>query len=454
MKKSVLNRFSTVKNAFPISLPPKKRVLKHSMIGLEAEFFIIDDSGNISHSADDILERCDAAKKECSKNLIEINSDPSKIITGAMGSMLDRTELLVAAMEKSGNLLYACGTYPGSFNPSIRGDRSYEAQGRILGRDRFKIAGRCAGFHCHYTLPRGMFDRISKRLNIFLNSRVSRSFVGSYNMMVAMEPVFSTFSQSSPFYQGKLYGKSSRTIFYRGGRVFGQDGLYGKFQEFGGLPSYKHTIFDIMHLADNRFREWTAAIKGIGMNMRTIAAYGSVLDTDWSPIKINPQGTMELRGMDMNRFDVLASLAVSMKFLSKHIHDNYTSVVESDTAIREPFKVEGNRILIPPHGHLYHVLQRESALYGMGSDAVRDYCSRFLKLSSRTLPADRKKFLRPLKDMVDRRSTMSDDIISMAKHMGYVDSIPRRVASEIALKISDGMQKDIDKTRRLISGLS
>lgn len=424
------------------------------MLGLEAEFFIIDSSGKISHVADDILRRFGGAKKECAKNLIEVNSDPSVVVTGTMNDLLERVEYIMEIMERSDKVLYPYGTYPGAFSPRMRRDKKYAVKSRILGAQRFKIAGRCAGFHCHYTLPRGMFDAISKRLNMFVKSRVSGSFVGSYNMMIAMDPVFSTFSQSSPFYQGRFYGKSSRMIFYRGGSVFGHEGLYSRFQKFGGLPSYNHTVFDIMHLADNRFSDWSRAVKGIGMKVKAITMYGSVLDTDWSPLKINPHGTVELRGMDMNRFGILASLSVLMKFVSKHIQDGSVSVVESDAAVREPFKVEGGRILIPPHGHLQGVLQRDSAIYGMDSPYVKDYCSRFLRLASRILPADRKKFLRPLKDMVDYESTVSDEIMSVARKMGYGDEIPNSAAAELALKVSAGMQRDIGDTRRLVSNLS
>ncbi|MBI2578879.1 MAG: hypothetical protein HYW26_04155 [Candidatus Aenigmarchaeota archaeon] len=433
----------------------RKRSLKHHMIGLEAEFMIIDSDGNVSHSADKILEKIPGnAKKECANNMIEIDTFPSRTITGTMHDMLERTQQLLDAMEKMGYMPYFYGTYPGKFSPSMRKKGGYGIKEKIFGKERFKIAGRCIGFHCHYTLPRGMFDYISKHLKIFIKSRISQTMVGSYNMLVAMDPVFTTFAQSSPYYEGRLYGKDSRLMFYRGSRIFGVDGLYSDFHDFGGLPPYHHTLLDIMHLIDDRFREWSLLIKKLGINIKTLALYGSVLDTNWSPVKINPNGTFEMRGMDMNRFEVLASLAVTMKFILKSIHEDYVNVVDSDIAIREPFKMEGDRIFIPPYSYVYNVLQRDSALYGMESPDLRLCCSRFLKLASKILPSDRKKFLKPLKEMVQKKKTVSDEIISEARKIGYKESLPNKAAADIALRISRNIEKDIENTKKLVSRLA
>jgi carboxylate-amine ligase len=147
MKDTIESAISSVKSRLPLG---GRRPLKHSMLGLEAEFFIIDGSGGVSHSADRFLKSVPSAKKECARNLVELNSDPGRIITGAMGSLLDRTESLIAAMERSGHSLYPFGTYPGSFEPQMRTDRPYRVKGRILGEERFKIAG--CKFPCHLSL--------------------------------------------------------------------------------------------------------------------------------------------------------------------------------------------------------------------------------------------------------------------------------------------------------------
>ena len=296
--------FSEFEEDLKKALGIRTRVLKHHLLGLEAEFMILDSNGHIAHSADKLLKRTDAAKKECAKNMLEIAAPPSQDVEGTARNLVERAQSLLDAAEKTGYSLYPYGTYPGAFLPSMRREGAYGIKERIFGKEKFKIAGRCAGLHCHYTLPRGMFDRISKHLKLFINSKLSRSFVGSYNMLIAMDPALSTFAQSSPYYQGKFYGKDSRIMFYRGSKIFGVDGLYTGFQDFGGLPHYKHTLIDVMHIVEDQFREWSALMKNLGINAKVLALYGSVLDTNWSPVKINPLGTLEMRGMDMNRLEI------------------------------------------------------------------------------------------------------------------------------------------------------
>ncbi len=430
-----------------------KKPLKHHMVGIESEFMILDSSGRVANDADAILKASgNAVKKECAKNMLEIDALPSRAAGGTMQNTLDRTQQLLDVMEKTEHNLYFCGTYPGKFTPVMRTEEPYNVKREIFG-ERFPIAGRCIGFHCHYTLPRGMLDYLSRRLKIFVKSKISQSLIGSYNMIIAMDPALTAFAQSSPYYQGKMYGKDARMMFYRGSRIFGVDGLYTDYQDFGALPEYKHTLVDIMHLVEDRFREWTVLVRRLGINVKTLALYGSVLDTNWSPVKINPIGTFEVRGMDMSRFETLASLSAVIKYVLKSINENYITVVDSDIAIKEPFRVEGHRIFIPPYSYVHNILQRDSALYGMQSPSMRFYCSRLLKLAAKTMPRNRRKFLRPLKRMIDRKCTLSDEIILKARRMGYRDTISDRGAAELALKISGGVQKDIEKTRRFVAQL-
>ena len=108
---------------------------------------------------------------------------------------------------------------------------------------------------------------------------------------------------------------------------------------------------------------------------------------------------------------------------------------------------------IPPHFYISEFLQRESALYGMRSPSIQFYCTEFIKLCSKFLPEDRKKFLKPLRKMVKKKKTFSDEIILMAKKMGCHQTIDNASAAELAIKISDGMKRDINTTKKMIKGL-
>src|SRR3989344_14974 len=158
--------------------PKEKKPLKIHLLGLESEFMILDNKGRVSNSADSILRKAgDYAKKECARNML----------------------------EKDGCTLHSFATYPGKFMPSMRKYGEYRIKEKIFG-DRFSIAGRCVGFHLHYSLPRGVLRGKNKQIMLFSDSKLSRSMMNGYNILIAMDPVLTTFTQSSPFYEGRLHG--------------------------------------------------------------------------------------------------------------------------------------------------------------------------------------------------------------------------------------------------------
>ena len=111
--------------------------------------------------------------------------------------------------------------------------------------------------------------------------------------------------------------------------------------------------------------------------------------------------------------------------------------------------MEGDRIYIPPYSYVSSVLQLNSSLYGMESPMTRHYCSKLLNLAAKTMPSGMKKFLRPLREMLQKKRTVSDEIMREAKRMGYKEKIPKDAAAELALKLSENTQKDIDRTGKL-----
>lgn len=428
---------------------------KKYLIGIETEYFVLDSEGRISNKADTIIQelaKLGTVKKECAKNMTEVISRPTEIITGAAHDILEKMKAVLEVAEKNDLKIFNYGTYPGRFNPDMRRDGAYHIKEKIFGPNMWKIAGRCVGFHCHYTLVSGLFSKLRKNVKILLQSGKNQAFVDSYNMLIALDTIFSTFLQSSPFYQGLYYGKDSRMMLYRGN--LGINGLYTKFPEFGALPEYKHVITEIMYLAESRFEKWDKLMKKRGIFINTRRLYGSIYDVNWSPVKVNPIGTFELRGMDMNRFELLVSCGVLMKHVLGSIHKRDIAVIVDKLAIKEPFMAEGDKVYLPPFSYLNSILQKNSAMKGMDDREVRSYCNRFLKFVSVLLPKDRKKFLRPFQKMVSSRKTLSDEIIREAKKMGIRKTISREDAAELSLKIAEKIFGDIQKTKKLVEHLS
>src|SRR3989338_6942835 len=417
----------------------EKKPLKISLTGLEIELFLINNKGQIANNADALIKKIKKGssanvKKECALNLIEIATLPNKTVPNTMTCLLDELQNLNDTTQKEGIMLLPLGAYPGSFAPSMRQDKHYKIKESIFGKNRFKIAGRCAGFHYHYTLPRGIFDDQLRVLKLMVRSKIKDSLVNSYNMMIAADPALTTFMQSSPFYQGKYIGKDSRMIMYRGGKYLkSKDGLYANLQEFGGLPPYRLTALDIMDIITTRYELWKSYIKSLGLNIKVLSLYGSILDTTWNPIKINPNVTLEQRGMDMNHLVNIAGISVALRFVLKKLQEEFYTVVPSEIGIKEPFRIEKDAIYIPPSFYVRRELQFKAAYDGLDSDLIYHYCKRFLNLAKSFMPKNRLIFLDTLQEMLKKRKTVSDDILDYAAKKGFKKSkeIPNRLSAEI-----------------------
>lgn len=437
-----------------------KKPLKKSLTGFEIELFTIDSQGKIVNAADDILNKAKkggsmSIKKENSLSMIEVASYPNEMIPDAMNHLLDELEHAIQIAEKFGALLCPLGLYPGRFSPIMRNDLKYEIKKSIFGKQKYKIEARCAGFHCHYTLPRGIFDSQIRALKLLVRSKIKDSFVNSYNMMIAADPALTCFMQSSPFYQGEYMGKDSRIIMYRGGEALNNNaGLYADFEDFGGMPHYKSTTLDIMDLITTRFQKWKSYIKSLGLNIKVLSLYGSTLYTTWGPVRISPHGTLEQRGMDMNHPKYIISMGVLIKFILKKLQEEHYAVIPSEIGIKEPFKAEKDVIYIPPYSYVGNTLQRLSAYKGLDSDIIYNYCRRFLKFAASIMPKDRLRLILPLKYMLERRKTISDEIIDCAKKSGFKRNdkkISSKLSAEISLSHSERLIKEIEEARRMIN---
>lgn len=443
-------------NLYPPCMPDVKKLNKTLRFGIEFELFTLDQDGFMIDGADRLIARVRKEfpkiqiKRECAKNMIEIITPPHTEVPDAMILVLDDFQNVIKSAEKEKIILYAYGTYPGSFMPKMQPDRRYVAQEKILGKQRYLIAGRCIGLHFHFSLPWGVFDDIEKVVKPLLHSRNIISMLNVYNLCIAMDPALTAFSQSSPFYQGKRMGKDARVIAYRGGNVLNYPGgLYANLPTFGALQQYKSTNTDMLHLISERFSEWKEILSKIGYNIYSFLKYGSILDSAWNPVKINPHGTMEIRGTDMNHPDVVVAIAVLLKFIVKGIQEQYIQVVSSDMAIGKPFHFDGERIYIPPNSYVVNELQRLSAYEGLESEQVYRYCEALLQLGKKFIPEDRLPLLAPLENFLKQRKNASDRIIAEAARFEISgDSISPKKAAELALSLSKDLYAEVEVTKQ------
>jgi hypothetical protein len=432
------------------------KAIKNLKCGIELELFTLDEKGYVINGANQIIKRVKKEfpevliQQECAQNLIELITSPNLEIPHAIFKVIDDLEKVLIIAKKEKIILYACGTYPGIFTPKIYKKARYTAQQKIIGKERFLIAGRCAGLHLHYSLPWGVFDEISKIIKPLINSKNKQSMVNIYNLCIAMDPALTTLAQSSPFYQGQHIAKDSRVVVYRGGDVFKYpNGLYADLPKFGALQGYKTTNTDILHLISERFEHWKKIIKRVGYDFLTFTKHGSILESSWNPVRINAHGTMEIRGMDINYPEITIAIGIIAKYVIKEIQEKYLIVESSDKGIESPFKRDGNKIFIPPDSYVINTLQPKAAYEGLKNDDIYKYCLGLINLAKEFIPAEKNIFLESINKIMAERKTISDKIIEKAEAMGIniKKEMSSTQAANLALVLSSDLYNEISIAR-------
>ncbi|MFH1664410.1 MAG: hypothetical protein ABH986_06460 [archaeon] len=443
-----------------MNMKTKNSPLKKSLIGLETEFFLLNENGFMVSKADEILESMKKTNssviKECAKNMIELGVFPSEKIYKISMNYLDELQELIDSAEKHSLMLYPLGTYPGSFEPEMRREGLYGIKQKIFGENKFKIAGRNIGFHFHYTLPRGVFDKKTKELKQTKKSKITESMVNAFNLMLAVDPVMATLLQSSPFYQGKYYGKDSRMIWYRGGKLLqNPDGLYANMNEIGQLPSYIHTGTDLIARTENTFKAWEKELIKAEIPKKRMKEYSGKLAVGWPPLKINLHGTLEQRGMDMNHPKYILGASVLISAVLREIFQEFLEVKPSDFGMHDPFKLEGNTIHIAPNTIVREKLQLLSAKKGLESKEIKKHIKGFVKLSKNFMLPEEKKAVKPLMNIIERNATVSDVWIKRVKKAGFSlnEIVPNDLFAEMALKSCRQLKKSMDKTKRTFEAI-
>jgi len=431
-------------------------------VGMELELFLLDEDGNVVFDADKIIKLTKKIsekvyiKHECAKNMVELGARPDPNPQKTLKDMFINVENILVTAEKEGYILLPLGAYPGEFNPDMRNNISYKIKKQIFGEKRFQIAGRVCGFHYHYQLPFHIPFIQSISVLQFLDLKYVHNLLNGFNFMIALDPALNCFMQSSPFYQGEYIGKDSRTIVYRGGKILKYDkGLYSEYQEFGALQGYKYSIFDIIEMIREMFERWTKGIKGLGINIKTLSLYGSTLGTSWNPVKINKLGTLEQRGSDMNHPKNIIAATAMMKYIMKMIYEKELEITPSQIGNENPFKIDGRKLYVPEEKYLINILQVQSAYKGMESQVVYNYCLELYRLAEKAMPSKKKYLLDPLKEMLDKKMTVSDEILAFARKRGWKNGeiLSKQIARDIAKQHASRLFKELVLSRKYLEDI-
>ena len=359
-------------------------------IGLEQEFFLVDQRGRLSDLADPFLRRCHEAaqtvgldsrcfKPECVKSLVEISTSPSSGLVDLAENYLSNLNLALEVALELGLALYPLGTYPLPTRPVVRNDPGYSVQASTIGHNRFLSAGRCAGTHLHIELPAGT---IWPGVKVALDApaAVRDELIGLYNLATALDPALVALARSCPFYEGGMDGLATRIVHYRG--VFGLDGLYTNLQEVGALSAYATRVEDLIDQERARYRAWFAAMDLAGVERRLFASTGGDLHrASWNPVRLTHHGTLEIRSMDSNFPEVILGVCALIYGAVERVRSERLKVRPSPDV--RTLELEGDVLLVPHFSYLSGELLSAAVTGGVNDHRIKSYLDSFVGFAER-----------------------------------------------------------------------
>jgi hypothetical protein len=336
------------------------RLLDRS-IGMEQEFFLVEESGEPSVRADEFLERCRERSDreghggaaclapEWVRGVVEVNTPPVRSLADLEGKYAENVRLAVRSAREIGLRLYPLGTYPLPLKPAVRDEPDYQVQARTVGPERFMDAGRCAGTHLHLGLPDGTVDTESG-ISPGAPEAARRELLDLYNLATALDPALIFLTRSCPFYEGAAPGIAPRTARYRGSEAFDWEGVYRDLPEVGALQPYAQSPAHLIEQQFDRYRAWLAAMERAGVDLALfLESGGDLLRPAWNPVRLNRQGTLELRGMDSNLPGATFAAVELVLLAAERVVREGLTVTPDDVS---SFEVSGGRLLVPGFGHL------------------------------------------------------------------------------------------------------
>ena len=359
-------------------------------VGLEQEFFLVEGSGRPSERADEFLERCKAVTEEESGSaacfapefvlgLVEVNTPPVYALSDLEHEYAQNLKLALRTAGSLGLRLYPLGTYPLPLQPAVRDGLDYRVQVGTVGPERFVDAGRCAGTHLHLELRPGTVDE-GAAISATASEDAREEVLGAYNLATALDPALIALTRSCPFFEGRATGLAVRTVHYRGNAVFGWKGVYAGLPHVGALLPYADDAEHLIKQQFDRYEAWLDAMDRAGVERRYFAeAGGDLLRPAWNPVRLNRQGTLELRGMDSNFPEVTLTAAAMILCAAERVRSDGLEIVPDKGVLA--FEVTGDTLRVPDFDRLNGELLYAAVARGMDDETVSTYLDSILDLA-------------------------------------------------------------------------
>lgn len=388
-------------------------------IGLEQEFFLVDESGDLSHRGDEFLQGCHLMAQaqglnpqyfvpEFVKSMIEINTPPAYSGTELAIEYLKNLKLALAVARQMDLRLYPLSSYPLHIMPVMRDRPNYHIQARTVGYDRFLHAGKCTGTHLHLEVPPGVID---PHVTVSYNSTAQEreELLNIYNLATAFDSALISLGRACPFYEGEAIGLAAHTIRYRGSDIFGWEGVYTALQPVGGLMPYAETVESLVQQQFSRYYAWLEALDKAGIERhRFLEAGGSLLKSAWNPIRLNKLGTVEIRCIDSNYPSVILAIVALVEKAAHRVRSEQLKVKPGKDVYT--FELEGNYLWVPDFDYLNGELLYAAATEGVKHPQVKAYVDSILQFAI-TDGGEGAKYLTKLRNQLDKYHTIEGDIL-------------------------------------------
>jgi carboxylate-amine ligase len=388
-------------------------------IGLEQEFFLVDEAGNLSDRADDFLRGCQLIAQaqglnpnyfvaEFVKSMVEINTSPADTAKELAQVYLKNLKLALVVARQMGLRLYPLSSYPLHTMPVMRDHPNYHIQARTVGYEKFLHAGKCTGTHLHLEVPPGVID---PRVAVSYNSTsIEREeLLNIYNLATACDSALIALTRACPFYEGQAIGLAAHTIRYRGSETFGWEGVYTHLQPVGGLMPYAEDVEGLVEQQFARYYAWLQAMEKASIKPNLFKeAGGGLLKSAWNPVRLNKLGTVEIRCIDSNYPSVILAVITLLEQAAYRVRCEKLTVKPAKGM--QIFELVGNHLYVPDFEYLNGELLLTSATEGIKNPKVRAYVDSILQFAS-ALGGEGANFLAKLSNHLDQYQTIEASIL-------------------------------------------
>jgi gamma-glutamyl:cysteine ligase YbdK (ATP-grasp superfamily) len=388
-------------------------------IGLEQEFFLVDESGMLCNRADEFLQSCHQIAKaeghnpqnfvpEFVKSMVEINTPPAYTATGLAREYIKNVKIAIAGAQNVGLRLYPLSSYPLHIMPVMYDKPNYHIQARTVGYERFLHAGKCTGTHLHLEVPPGIID---SRVAVSYNSTPEEreELLNIYNLATALDSALISLGRACPFYEGQAIGLASHTIRYRGSEKFGWEGVYTHLPVVGGLQPYAHCVESLVEQQFARYHAWLEAINKAGVERHLfLEAGGSLLKSAWNPIRLNNLGTVEIRCIDSN-YPLVILAVITLVYNAAHRVQQEKLKVRPAKELHV-FDLDGNHLWVPDFEFLNGELLYAAATEGVKNPKVKAYVDSILEFAIID-GGEGTKYLQNLRNDLDNYQTIEAKIL-------------------------------------------